>query len=130
VVVIDWIQMIIRIRSSSTTPRQKPRIGIVLTAWDVVADADAAIGPKEFLLNEFSMLFEFIKNNAHAVDFEVFGTSLYGVDLNDPELSKKVQESDSPSSMGWSVRQRNDGSLQRLTVLSPVEWAVAGVGDF
>lgn len=124
VVAVDWIQILMR-----ATPGKVRRIGILLTAWDAVAEDVRALGPRSFLEDEYGLLSDFLRNNKTRVDVEIFGTSLFGCDLNTEYGANKVKLSDNPANLGWSVLQRSDGELRTLGILAPVIWAISGTHE-
>lgn len=106
--------------SPSTSP---PRIGIVLTGWDnVVRDRDDAT-PAQLLKREQRLLYELISNIAPAAECEVFGTSIYGDDLNDAVFKNQLRDGDlRPQDRGYVVR--GDTPHQVADLALPVAWAL------
>lgn len=125
VVLVDWIQLIAGLYRERLGAAFRPRIGIVITAWDDL-DADArAAGPMEHLRNNHKLLYDFIVNNRDRMDLAVFGVTLYGGDLKDPVFSQSLVDSLDPRKNGW-VTYEADGKVRTSPdLLTPIVWALS-----
>jgi hypothetical protein len=128
VVAVDWIQMLMAAhrRVTRLDPiRCTPRIGVVITAWDVVLADDPRATPLTYLKREHRLLHDFIVNVDAAATLRVFGTSLYGEDLNDPEFRQRLRTGDvPPQSLGYVVQDREGEADSQSDLALPVTWAL------
>lgn len=125
-VVVDWIQMILaahRKVARWNTSRPLPRIGIVLTAWDIIAKGEGKLTPLEFLKREHRLLYDYVSNSGRVADIRVFASSLYGNDLNDPTFKAELANgANPPQTLGYVVTQSSAAQIQDLAL--PVTWAL------
>lgn len=126
VVASDWIQMIVKAHQRATqwsTTSPPPRIGIILTGWDnVIRDGDTST-PAQFLKREHRLLYELASNIAPAAVCEVFGTSIYGDDLNDVAFKGELRDGEvRPQDRGYVVRGDSTEPVTDLAL--PVAWAL------
>ena len=99
------------------------KLGIVVTAWDLLHDEDQRIGPHDHLRQEHKLLHDFVSTNRDALDLEVFGVSLFGGDLNDEGFRAEVLAGE-PSKMGYTFHHL-EGAVERSDdVLLPIKWAL------
>jgi hypothetical protein len=125
IVVVDWIQLILGLQRAQFGGGLRPKVGIVITAWDCLSTETQDAGPVSYIRREFRILSDFIANNRTRFDCEVFGVTLFGGDLNDPAFSCEVVNAEDPRSKGW-VSRVQDGVVARSdNLLAPIEWALA-----
>jgi Double-GTPase 1 len=62
VVAVEWLQMLAALFRKRVGPRHRPRIGIVVSAWDVLSDDDREAGPLGYLNRDFRLLMIFTKD--------------------------------------------------------------------
>lgn len=125
VMLVEWLQMLSTLFQATAGVGHRPRIGIVVTAWDLLSEDDQEGGPTAYLNREFPLLADFIANNTTEFDFSTFATSIYGGDFKkDAKFVKAFQASDDPKSLGYVLRA--DGAqVQRSDDLTmPVAWAL------
>lgn len=124
VILVDWIQLIAGLFQKKLGRSVRPRIGVIITAWDDL-DADAQVeGPMEHLRNEHKLLFDFITNNRDRMDIEVFGVTLFGGDLNNAEFADRLVDAGDPRKNG-AVAHELAGQVEvSPDLMLPIVWAL------
>lgn len=104
----------------------KPRLAIVVAAWDRVSEDIFKKGPAEYLRREFPM-FGGRLEDMDTLDTKVFGLSIVGGDLNDdPAFREKFLE-EGIEGKGWVAVQDKAGDWTKdPDVSTPVAWAMGG----
>lgn len=100
----------------------KPRVAIVVTAWDTIHHDTRAAGPMQYLKAQFPMFAGRIQMPSR-LDFEVFGMSIVGGDLRDPAFRKSLKRSDL-SELGYTAVMRNGAVVEDPDVTLPLAWAL------
>ncbi len=80
---VDLLQFILHISS----PSVPIRLAIVLSAWDLVQALQRS--PASFISDRLPLLQQFLQANDDKLQFQVFGVSAQGIDLND---EKKINQ--------------------------------------
>jgi len=100
---------------------QKPKVAIVVTAWDLLNAEDAKTGPDGYLQAQFPM-FAGRLNDKCNLNVKVFGLSSIGGNLDAAEFSKKFKEGESDHK-GYVVTRDIDNNLKTINdITSPIEW--------
>jgi hypothetical protein len=125
VVLVDWIQIISRILGSGPVGAVRPKIGVVISAWDLLSEDEQVAGPRQYLKDQYPLLADFLESNSKKLVIEVFGISLFG---GDPKRSAAFKDAclhaDNPCSGGYVVRQVA-GEARRVSDLTlPIAWAL------
>lgn len=129
VVLVDWIQIISRVLRTRSSTDARSRIGIIVSAWDLLSEEEQAAAPIEYLTEQYPLLADFLESNSKNLEIELFGVSLFG---GDPKRSVAFKEAclhaENPCAGGFVVRQV-DGEVQRVSDLTlPIRWAL-GLAD-
>jgi hypothetical protein len=105
---------------------RKPRLSIVVAAWDRVGEDIFAKGPLEYLRKEYPM-FGGRLDDLETLDTRVFGVSIVGGDLNDdPDFRAKFLD-EGIDGKGWVAVPGADGVWVKDPDLSaPLAWAMGG----
>ena len=103
VVLVDWLQFLRRAFTSRVHGTFRPRIGIVIAAWDAVPNDQQKLGPDPYLKDNFPLLHQFIHSNYTAFDFQEFGLSMVSGDLTNDEDFKARYLSGRPQDFGYVV---------------------------
>ncbi len=103
---------------------KKPKVAIVVTAWDLLNDVDAATGPLGYLELQFPMfagrIFDTQKLNVN-----VFGSSIVGGDFTADEFVESYLQSDTENN-GFIVSQEENGSLKTIQdITAPIDWLLS-----
>lgn len=123
VLLVEWLQILRSIVNLREGHAHKPRLSVVLTAWDRLPADRRQESPQNFLETEFPLFAQFLRADAHGFEVKVFGVSIVGGDLErDPDFQKAYQQSD-PSGLGYSVSDAARG-VEQSEVLLPIYWAL------
>lgn len=124
VVLVDWLQGLRRIYTEQVSGKFRPRVGILVTAWDRVPEDRKQAGPEEYLNIEFPLLKQFIDTNDAQFDFAVFGVSIVGGDFkSDPDFKTEYLLQD-PTQTGYVVRTIDGTHAKSPDLTLPVAWAL------
>lgn len=125
VVLTDWLQFFGKAFSDHFGSDFRPRIGIVVTAWDAVPADRQASGPAKYISEEFPLLAQFIESNDDGFDFACFGVSIAGGDFKDePGFKSRSLDQDDPLSGGYVVHHLNEENSRTSDMTLPVAWAM------
>jgi hypothetical protein len=115
---IDAIENLLDARA----PTAPLKVGIVISAWDVVEKAWAADGrnptPTAWLEHRLPAVWQVLKANSDRIDLAAFGVSAIGGRL--PEDKAELEQRGSVFDRAYAV----DGDGMRVTLVAPLEWAV------
>lgn len=101
----------------------RPRIAVVVAAWDLLDPGARAGGPMAYLRREFP-LFAGRLADAGRLDVKLFGLSIVGGDLTDDEdFRNRFLERDI-TEQGWVVVEDTDGLKTDADVMLPIAWAM------
>ena len=102
---------------------RKPRVAVIIAAWDLLDNDRSVAGPKAYLQKEYP-LFASRLTDLDRFDVTVFGMSILGGDLKaDQGFRDKLLESDFESA-GF-VRFDHDGTVEEMNdVTLPVAWVI------
>lgn len=102
----------------------RPRVSIVVSAWDMVDVGTFANGPKAYLEHEYPLLAGRL-DDIERLDLRVFGLSIVGGDLKaDQDCRDAVQES-GLDGRGWVAVQDLEGKWERDGDLTlPIAWVI------
>lgn len=108
--------------SSNNSNNPKPRIAVVITAWDRLDQTTSAIGPSAYLENEYPLFFGWLRD-MDKFDVSIFAMSILGGDPEkDENFRNTLLESDFKS--GYVMFER-DGIVTEDTDISlPLSWII------
>lgn len=125
VVLVDWIQIISRILRSRPAGVIRPKIGVVISAWDLLSEGEQAAGPRPYLKDQYPLLSDFLESNSEKLDIEIFGMSLFG---GDPKHSAAFRDAclhaDNPCDGGYVVHHVADETRTVPDLTLPIAWAL------
>lgn len=76
-------------------PDRRWRLGIVISAWEMIHNSTPNVIPKTWIDRNVQLLRQYLESNPESFDFEVFGVSAQG---GDPEKeAEKLQKIETPS---------------------------------
>lgn len=99
----------------------KPKVALILTAWDLLNEEESKAGPEKYLKNEFPLLAGRI-SDIDSLEVKVFGCSIVGGDLGENNfmeafLEKKIHD------QGYIVYTTETGDLDiRADITKPIDW--------
>lgn len=100
----------------------KPRVAIVVTAWDTIHSATKAAGPMRYLKDQFPMFAGRIRTPGR-LDFGVFGMSIVGGDLRNPTFRENLKRRNL-SELGYTAVVRDGKVVEDPDVTLPLAWAL------
>lgn len=118
---------LIRFLEVTLTPRldgSRPRLSVVVSAWDLVDPETISRGPKDYLEREYPLLAGRLQD-LEQLDVQVFGLSIVGGDLKaDAQCRDKIQET-GLDGHGWVAVENGSGAWTKEGDLTlPVAWVV------
>lgn len=124
VVLVDWLQCLRQAFTGRVNGRFRPRIGIVVTAWDLVPFDQQNQLPLDYIQANYPLLGQYIMCNQDAFDFSVFAVSITGGDLdNDLDFRARYLR-DGPNHAGYTVVNVDEHPVRLGDVTIPVIWAL------
>jgi hypothetical protein len=110
------------------TGDQKPRVSVMITAWDLLNEVTAAEGPEAYLASEYP-LFSGRLRDCSSLDVRCFGVSIVGGDLNEQKFQEEFFENE-VDEMGFVTFTDENNAVCRDRDLSlPVAWLVDPLFD-
>ncbi len=103
----------------------KPRVAVVVTAWDMLDETAKATGPMQYLENQFPMFAGRIKTPSR-LDIAVFGISIVGGNLRGT-ANKQFRDSlkgRDLSEVGYTAVMRDGVVIEDPDVTLPLAWAL------
>lgn len=126
VVLTDWLQCLRSAFTARVGGAFRPRVGVVITAWDAVPAEQQNAGPGTYLVKNYPMLAQFVETNGDRFDFAVFGISILGGDLeNSPEFRDEYMNgNEDPLERGYVWHALGGSPEQSSDLTLPVAWAM------
>jgi hypothetical protein len=124
VLLVDWIQFLRAAFTDRVGGSYRPRIGIVVTAWDLAPNDQKAAGPSAWISSNLPLLAQYIESNSDNFDFECFGVSVASGDLKADEEFKKAYLKGDPRSAGEVVHSLSGKVEASSDMTFPVAWAL------
>jgi hypothetical protein len=114
VVMTDWLQFLGKAFSRRISDGIRPKIALVVSAWDRVPQDRQAVGPSSYIADEFPLLAQFVQSNDDVFDFCAFGVTIAGGDFDqEPGFKEKSLAQDDPLSGGYVVHELGGGPRPR-----------------
>ncbi len=121
VILVDWLQFILKAVHDKHPQTVRPRVGIVVTAWDCIPH-DFRGGPSRWILENMPLLSQFCSTNQDVFDFSFFGTSIFSGDpANNPEFADELLQKD-PRTTGYVRYSSDNRQSEDFTI--PIAWAL------
>lgn len=116
----------LEISMTSDESGSRPKVAIIIAAWDLLDEHTSRKGPEEYLKATYPLFYGKLVDT-EALDIQVFSTSIFGVDPTDPDALDMILESDIKS-LGY-VRYMSGDCVEEVSDFTlPVAWA-AGLTD-
>lgn len=128
VLLTDWMQFLRRAIAEHADGAHRPRIGIVVSAWDAVPTDQKGAGPMQYLKDNFPLLHQFVESNGDNLDMQVFGLSVVSGDLYADAEFKKQYEAGNPRDFGFVIHSLRGHLREDADVTLPVAWALGFIG--
>lgn len=102
---------------------ERPRLSVVVTAWDLVDAGVFQQGPLAYLQREYPLVAGRL-SDLEALNVKIFGLSSVGGDLkHDPNYRQAFLE-EGPDGHGWVSVDDGDGWNKDSDITLPIAWAV------
>ncbi len=102
----------------------RPRVSIVVSAWDLVDHEKFAKGPRAWLEHEYPLLAGRLAD-VERLDIRVFGLSVVGGDLKTDEACRDAVQEGGLDGRGWVAVQDAAGKWERNEDLTlPIAWVI------
>lgn len=124
VLLIDWLQFLRRAFTDRVGGHCRPRVGLVVAAWDAVPHDFQSCNPKHYLAENFPLVHQFMETNADRFDFQVFGVSILSGDLKNDAAFQAEYRQGVPQSFGYVVHSLTGELKKESDVTVPVTWAM------
>lgn len=124
VLLVDWLQMLRRAFTTRAGGALRPRVGIVVSAWDAVPAEQQAQGPEAWIKDNFPMLHQFMQSNGEAFEFGAFGVSIVSGDLKADAEFKATYLNGRPQDFGFVLHSLHGSLTRDHDITLPVAWAL------
>jgi hypothetical protein len=102
----------------------RPRVAIVVSAWDLVDPGTFAKGPRAYLEHEYPLLAGRL-GDIERLDMRVFGLSVVGGDLKTDAKCRDAVQEGGLDGRGWVADEDGQGGWKRDADLTlPIAWVV------
>lgn len=129
VVLVDWLQFLRAAFTARAGGDYKPRIGIVVSAWDKAPADQQTLGAAKWVSSNLPMLADFCDANDAAFDFQYFGVTVTDGDLEENATFKAEYLQGNPRKAG-RISHSLDGTVQTsLDMTLPVAWALGVINS-
>lgn len=125
VALCELLRFIEHILTKSGPRKIRPRVALLITAWDMLDQERAAAGPFTYIKHEFPLLAGRM-SDVTAFEVRAFGVSVVGGDFVEPAFKKQFLQSELKDA-GYIV-QDTDGYVEKKSDITiPVGWVVRGI---
>ncbi len=129
VVLIEWLQFLRRAFTRVVGPAFRPRIGVIVSAWDAVPLDQQSTGPMQYLNDNLPMLSQFIEGNSETFEFQTFGVSIVAGDLKSDEDFREEYLNGSPPEFGYIIHSISGSLTRSPDITLPIAWALRFLQD-
>lgn len=124
VVLVEWLQFLRKAFTARVGGAYRPKIGIVVSAWDLAPTDQKGDGPAAWIRSNLPLLSQFRRANDDEFEFAYFGVSVASGDLQkDPEYKVTYLQGD-PRKAGDVVYDLAGTVENSADVTLPVAWAL------
>lgn len=123
IVMTDWLQFFGAAFADRVASGIRPKVAIMIAAWDRVPPDSQSAGPAAYLSQEFPLLSQFIESNDDAFDFATFGISVAGGDFDhQPRFKEESLNLDDPLSGGYVMHELEGKPSVDKDMTLPISW--------
>jgi hypothetical protein len=123
-VMVDWLQFLRKAFTAKVNGQFRPRIGIVVSAWDRAPEDQKAAGPEAWIKSNLPLFHQFIRANAMDFQFSYFGVSVASGDFEADADFKTAYLNGDPRNAGEVVHSLSGNIETSNDVTLPVAWAM------
>ncbi|NQD72536.1 hypothetical protein HP439_17570 [Sphingobacterium shayense] len=98
--------------------KAKPKVAVIVTAWDLLSKGEAKLGPLNYLKNEFPM-FEGRISDIDSLNVKVFGCSIVGGDFQVASFQKDFLDKEIDET-GYIMEEGAD--TEKPDITAPIGW--------
>lgn len=102
---------------------ERPRLSVVVAAWDLVDDSFFKQGPLAYLQREYPLLAGRLLD-LDALDVRIFGLSSVGGDLKHDADYRQAYLKEGPDGRGWVAIERAGRWVKDRDITLPIAWAI------
>jgi len=124
VVLVDWLQFLRKAFTERVSGTYRPRVGIVVTAWDLAPNDQKAGGPEAWIASNLPLLSQYVQTNDDEFEFAYFGVSVASGDLLADPAFKASYLSGDPRKAGEVVHSLSGKVESSGDMTLPVAWAL------
>lgn len=104
-----------------TKSGRKPKVAIIISAWDLLNDDDAAEGPLAYLETNYPLFSGRLKDT-DALEVKIFGSSILGGDFSVDDFVKKYESVDFDE-LGYVVTETPNEKPETIpNITLPIAW--------
>lgn len=103
-------------------PNIRPKVAVLVTAWDRLDEATAASGPMNYIKSEYPLFAGRLKDIS-SMDVKVFGVSVVGGDFIDDDFKTAFFDSELNSN-GYVIQDINGEQNSHPDLTIPVAWVI------
>jgi hypothetical protein len=101
--------------------RRRPRIALVVAAWDTLDPAQRDKSPFEYVASQFPLLAGRLQDDL-SVDIQLFGLSIFGGDVGEAEFRDSYLKGGGLASAGYIVATNGESTYRTNDVTLPIQW--------
>jgi hypothetical protein len=124
IVMVEWLQFLRTAFTAKAGGNYRPRVGIVVSAWDLVVEDQKSKGPDPWIKDNFPLLHQFIDANDDNFEFTYFGVSVADGDFDKDAEFKAQYLDESPKKAGAIVHTLSGLVEKSADCTLPVAWAL------
>jgi hypothetical protein len=128
VVLVDWLQFLRKAFTERVSGTYKPRIGLVVAAWDLVPHDQKEEGPGAWVASNLPLLAQYVEANNDDFEFEYFGVSVASGDLKANEEFRRAYLKGDPRTAGEVIHSLSGAVKTSDDMTLPVAWALGLAG--
>jgi hypothetical protein len=98
----------------------KPKVAVIVTAWDLLHQDEAALGPEHYLKTQFPLFAGRLQDSLN-LDVKVFGSSIVGGDFTIDEFVQRYQSGDVDNA-GYIMNKEDDNWSEIQNLTTPIHW--------
>ncbi|MBN3786043.1 hypothetical protein [Burkholderia sp. Ac-20353] len=116
---LRYLELLLSDRPDSS----RPRVAVVVTAWDMLDAAAKAAGPMQYLKKEFPLFAGRVQTPGR-LDIELFGMSIVGGNLKGTLEFRQSLKGRDLSEVGYTAVMRSGVMVEDPDVTLPLAWAL------
>ncbi|OWY28835.1 hypothetical protein [Herbaspirillum robiniae] len=122
-VVLCELLSLLQARLSRRADGGRPRVAVIVTAWDRLNPEEQNAGPEVFLSEQFPLFFGAL-HDADKVDIRTYGVTIVGGDLDNDPVFRQENRKKSIEDCGWVSLNREGIVSVDADITIPVAWAI------